>query len=176
MRTTLSKITLVLLLIPIITSCRLDYFKNENIRAITKNPQMTLYKVTEKPQDSLLLGTWEVDSFSYEYIKEVIDMDNKKVTISLRNNRQLIGSNLPNFSVSDFDKPTKLVNPKGEWKLNQSYKKDRWQITMAFERHEEKHYGFSGYYDIYKRNDSLFLWKFIGDPDSGNRLLFKKKD
>lgn len=168
--------TILLLTLFLNISCRFNPSTDPNAVSKTKSPQMTLYKVTEKPEDSLLIGIWEVDSFSYEFIREQIKIDNKKVTMRIGENGNVKGYNLPNFSVSNFNKPTTLVKPNGTWRLNQSYKKDRWQITISFEKKENKHYGFSGYFDIYKRNDSLFLWKFIGDPDSGNRLLFKKKD
>jgi hypothetical protein len=135
---------------------------------------MALTKVTQKPNDSLLIGTWEVDKFSYDYIEKLIDIEGKKIMISIHKEGVLGSANLPNFRWSNEDKPTKLINPEGTWKLNQSYKKDRWQISMSFGRQGGYEYRFAGRYDIYKRNDSLFLWMFIGDPDSGNRLLFQK--
>jgi hypothetical protein len=131
--------------------------------------------VTEKPADSLLIGLWEVDAFSYKYFKEFMDIRDKKVTVELRKDGTVVGSNLPRFSVSNFEPPKELVSPSGTWFTNQSFSKENWQVTMRFDRkNDEPQYGFAGRYDIYKRNDSLLLWLFLGDPDSGDRLLFVK--
>lgn len=169
--------TRFVLIFSLVTSfgCNFNPLGNKPHETLSKNPSMKLNKVVNKPNVTLLIGTWEIDAFSYSYIKEVINLDGKQVRLNLNKNGEASISNMPDFSTANIEKPTQLVSLNGTWKLKPTYKKDRWQLLLSFAKQKNLQLGFSGYYDLYQRNDSLFLWHFIGDPDSGNRLLFQRK-
>ncbi len=158
-----------------ITACNLNPLGSRPDETRTKNPTIKFSKVAEKPADSLLIGTWEVDRFTYEFLRKHVDVDDRKVTLTLKKDRTLTSMNLPNMNSYNLYQPDSLLGKMtGSWEPEQSYKKDRWQVQLSFDWKGGTRYGFAGSYYIYKRNDSLFLWRYIGDPDSGNRLLFRK--
>lgn len=165
-----------LLILISITACNLNPLGSRPNETRTKIPTMKFHKLTEQPADSLLNGTWEADRFTYEFLRKHVDVGDRKVRITLKKDRTLSSVNLPNTNSDNFYQPDSLLSKMtGSWEKKQSYKKDWWQVQLSFDWKGGTRYGFAGSYDMYKRNDSLFLWRYIGDPDSGNRLLFRRK-
>ena len=46
---------------------------------------------------------------------------------------------------------------------------------MRFNKSNLYESGLSISYDLYLQDDGIIIWNFIGDPDSGERFLYKKK-
>ncbi|AXT18464.1 hypothetical protein D7030_07575 [Flavobacteriaceae bacterium AU392] len=162
----MKKIKLILLTIALllfIISCNFPISPNGSVSSKLK-------KIYDKPKIEDLAGTWEVDSFSYEFIKESYDIGNKKVELTLNENGTFIVKNVPDFNDLNKENKNKLFEVEGKWKLN-NYKNKEWNLYI----NSKKNYGLTSVFYLYIKEGELIIWDFIGDPDSGNRLLFTKK-
>jgi len=135
---------------------------------------ITTKNLTEKPTQRDMIGIWEVDNFSYDLIEEQ-GYEKKKVELDLKSDGAFEISNLPNF-INVFDQTSeKYVNTGGTWRIGKNFKGERWVLHMSFDKSNLYESGMSTSYDLYLQKDGIIIWTFIGDPDSGERFLFKKQ-
>jgi len=161
----MKNITFLIILLTL-TSCR--YFNVSPVNGITTK------NLTEKPTQIDMTGIWEVDKFSYDLIQEK-GYERKKVELKLKENGTFEITNLPNF-INVFDQTTeKYVNTNGTWKIGKDFKGEKWVLNMSFDKSNLYEKGMSTSYDLYIQEDGIIIWNFIGDPDSGERFLYKKK-
>jgi hypothetical protein len=157
---------LYLLIILTLASCR--YFNVSPVNGIsTKN-------LTEKPTQSEMVGIWEVDKSSYE-LNEENGFERKKIELNLNENGTFKIINLPNY-INVFDQTEeKFVNTSGTWEIGKDFKDKKWVLNMRFNKSNLYENGMSTSYDLYLQDDGIIIWYFIGDPDSGERFLYRKK-
>jgi hypothetical protein len=155
-----------LLLILTLTNCR--YFNVSPVNGIsTKN-------LTEKPTQTEMVGIWEVDKFSYELIERK-GYEKKKIELKINENGTFEITNLPNF-INVFDQTTdKNVDTSGTWEIEKDYKDENWVLKMRFNQSNLYEKGMTTWYDLYLQEDGIIIWNFTGDPDSGERFLYRKK-
>ena len=132
--------------------------------------------ISEKPAEQELSGEWEVDNFSYNLIKEQYDLKARKVELILRKDGKFEAINFPDFVADGFGKTInrKFVNATGEWTTELD--KGIWVLNMRFDKGELFQSGMDMSYDLYEKDSELVIWTFIGDPDQGDRLMFKKRE
>ncbi|MBL4586651.1 MAG: hypothetical protein JKX84_06310 [Flavobacteriales bacterium] len=135
---------------------------------------ITTKNLTEKPAQTEMIGIWEVDKFSYE-LNERKGYEKKKIELNLKENGTFDIINLPNY-VNVFDQTEeKYVNTNGNWKVGRDFKGDRWILIISFNKSNLYENGMSTSYDLYLQEEGIIIWDFIGDPDSGERFLYRKK-
>lgn len=156
-----------LLIVLSFSSCR--YFNVSPVNGITTKD------LSDEPSSKDFIGTWEVDKFSYDLIREN-GYDFKKVKLNIKNDGSFEAINFPDF-IDVFSKniSKKYVNTKGNWKIEKDFKGEKWVLQLDFEKSDLYEDGLSISYDLYLQEDKLILWTFIGDPDSGERFLFQKE-
>ncbi|GGZ94569.1 hypothetical protein [Algibacter mikhailovii] len=155
-----------LLIVLTLTSCR--YFNVSPVNGITTK------NLTEKPTQSEMIGIWEVDKFSYE-LNEEKGYEKKKIELNLKENGTFEITDLPNY-INVFDKTTeRFVNTNGKWKIEKDFKQKYWVLKMNFNESSLYEKGMTTWYDLYLQEDGIIIWNFIGDPDSGERFLYKKQ-
>lgn len=160
------KRNLYLIIILNLASCR--YFNVSPVNGIT------IKNLTEKPTPTEMIGIWEVDKFSYE-LNDKKGYERKKIELNLKENGTFEISNLPNY-INVFDQTQeKFVNTSGTWKIGKDYKGEKWVLNISFDKSNLYENGMSTSYDLYVQGDEIIIWDFIGDPDSGERFLYKKK-
>lgn len=166
----MKKIILFISVICLLSSCR--YFNVSPVDGITTK------NVSEKPKPEDLLGTWEIDNFSYDLIKENGYDRNKEVEVELRlsENGKFEAINFPEFiDVFNDTKEKRFLQLNGSWKVEKDFKNEYWVLRLDFDESEFYKSGLSINYSLYLKNNNLIIWNFIGDPDSGERFLFEKK-
>lgn len=157
---------LYLLIILTLASCR--YFNVSPVNGITTK------NLSKKPTQYEMIGIWEVDKLSYE-LNERRAYEKKKIELNLKENGTFQITNLPNY-INVFDKTTeRFVNTKGTWKIGKDVKGEKWVLNMDFDHSSLYENGMSTSYNLYLQDDGIIIWNFIGDPDTGERFLFKKK-
>ncbi|UPT69605.1 MAG: hypothetical protein M0D53_10535 [Flavobacterium sp. JAD_PAG50586_2] len=67
------------------------------------------------------------------------------------------------------------INAKGNWKIAKDFEGTKWVLQLNFEKDDISKDGFLMEFDLYFEREKLILWYFVGDPDSGERLLFEKE-
>ncbi|CAM3930514.1 Lipocalin-like domain-containing protein [Flavobacterium branchiophilum] len=150
-----------------ITSCR--YFNVSPVNGITTK------NLTEKPVERDFIGTWEIDKYSYALINKM-EYENRKVELSLNSNGEFETTNLPNFvEVFRENKNKDFINKKGTWKIGKDFEDENWILFLNFENSLKKEDAFGIEFELFMEEEKLILWHFVGDPDSGERLLFRKK-
>jgi hypothetical protein len=155
-----------LLIVLTLTSCR--YFNVSPANGITTK------NLTKKPTQPEMIGIWEVDKFSYE-LNEEKGYEKKKIELNLKENGTFEITNLPNY-INVFDKTTeRFVNTNGIWKIEKDFKEKYWVLKMNFNKSNLYERGMTTWYDLYLQEDGIIIWNFIGDPDSGERFLYKKQ-
>ena len=121
-----------------------------------------------------MVGIWEVDKFSYE-LNEENGFERKKIELDLNENGTFEITNLPSY-INVFDQTDeKFVNTSGKWKIGKDFKGEKWVLNMRFDKSNLYENGMSTSYDLYLQDDGIIIWYFIGDPDSGERFLYRKK-
>lgn len=130
--------------------------------------------VKTKPLFPELVGTWEVDSFSYKTINEEYVNTNKTVKLEISDSGKLIALNLPDMVADGFGRSIEgqFSDCKGTWKLDSINSK--WNLNVSYEPCEIYKKGMWTNYDLYKFKGELVIWVFLGDPDEARRLMFKK--
>lgn len=162
----MKKIILLLIVINF-SSCR--YFNVSPVNGITTK------NITEKPLSKDLLGTWLIDIYSYDLLRKK-GYEYKKVELSIRNDGSFEAKNLPDFINVFSKKNTKeYTTSKGTWEIAKDFDGENWVLQLKFEKSDFYKEDFSTEFDLYLEEDKLILWFFVGDPDSGERLLFKKE-
>lgn len=158
---------LILIIILSLNSCR--YFNVSPVNGIsTKN-------LTEQPKKLDFVGTWEIDKFSYETINEM-GYNFKKTELNFKLNGKVEAKNLPSFIKTFSENKTKdFLNMQGTWNIGKDFDDEKWILFLDFKNSKSKEQNFGTEFELFKENEKLILWYFIGDPDSGERLLFKKK-
>lgn len=132
-----------------------------------------MQKISEEPSLEMIEGNWEIDSFSYNFIKESIDLKERKIVLGLEKDMTFSVINYPVFNSSGFVKDSTLNSHQGKWRFKKSY--DKKSINIIFEEFNQDKIVWSKEFVIYDKKDtSLVLWKFIDDPDSGHRMMFEE--
>lgn len=128
-----------------------------------------------EPSNVDIIWRWEVDSFSYDLIKEQYNIKDQKVELVMKKSGTFEAINFPDFVADGFGKAIngKLLYATGNWKLEQ--KKNTRVLTMKFNNGELYTWGVETSYNVYIKDSQLVILYFIGDPDQGDRLLFLKK-
>tara|TARA_B100000745_G_C20015866_1_gene345278 strand:- start:219 stop:743 length:525 start_codon:yes stop_codon:yes gene_type:complete len=140
------------------------------------NNQIDFNRVIDEPKKESLIGLWEVDSFSYNFISNHYKLDSKKVELKLVEDGTFIIKNYPDFEIGGFGKPinNELNTVSGKWNLKKI--KDNWNLEMIFDKSQIYRNGISTLFELYLKSNKLIIWNSIGDPDQGNRLMFVKKE
>ena len=135
----------------------------------------SMKNISKEPGEQELSGEWEVDNFSYNLIKEQYDLKDRKVELIFKKNGKFEAINFPDFVAEGSGKTInrKFVNATGEWETE--LYKGIWVLNMRFDKGELFEEGMYMSYDLYEKDSELVIWTFIGDPDQGDRLMFKKK-
>lgn len=132
----------------------------------------SMKKIELKPDKEKLIGKWELDSFSYNSIKKQEKKFDGTVFLTLSDNHIFEINDLPNYNQMGSLIEPKFTSFNGNWSLSKSFNKKYWELKLEFLTNQNRR---SQVFKLYnKKNDGLIFWKSIGDPDSGNRLLFKK--
>jgi len=131
--------------------------------------QIALQRVEEKPILDSLFGIWNADSFSYDFVNEHYQMENKKMVLELRGDRTFTIKNAPSFDSHGNPTSDSLMDVSGKWKLRDL--KNKWYLDMRY----QKNIGLVNNLSLYTKDNSFVIMAFIGDPDSDNRLLFTKE-
>ena len=135
-----------------------------------------LQAVETIPNDSLLVGEWEINSNSYEMIKEKYkNYRGEKVSIVFYKNHRFKAFNIPDCVTDGFGNPVKdkFYDAEGTWEVVK--RKDRCELSMNFDAGKLYEHGVGTTYDLFKKDSSLVFITFIGDPDSAEILYFTKK-
>jgi hypothetical protein len=144
----------------ILTSCHFHGPIDENV----------MMKITKEPSDAELIGRWEVDSFSYNLIKKQYIIKDQKVELVLNDNGKCHAINFPDFINDGFGKSIngKLINGTGKWTIKPE--NNTWVLDLEFDNGGL----ISSSFGLFKKNSELVIWRFIGDPDQADRLMFNK--
>lgn len=128
-----------------------------------------------KPETKALEGVWEVDQQSYDLVREQYSLNGKKIKLLVFPNGTFNIENLPDFINDGFGKSinNRFHNVSGNWNLEQV--ENHWKLAMNYNASELYPQGCWTLYDLFMQKNDLMIWVWIGDPDSGNRLLFKKE-
>lgn len=157
---------LYLLILLNILSCR--YFNVSPVNGIT------IKDLIEKPSKSEMIGIWEVDEFSYQ-LNEQKGFEIKKIELDLKENGTFKITNLPSY-INPFDQSIeKYVTTGGTWSIVNDYEGENWVLKMSYDKSSLYRNGMSTTCSLYLKDDKIIIWEFIGDPDSGERFLYKKK-
>jgi len=150
-----------LIIILSFSSCR--YFNVSPVNGITTK------NLSEKPLSKDIVGIWEVDKYSYELIQEN-GYEPKKVILKIKSDGNFEAINFPDFmDVFSGKISKKYINVKGKWSLTKDFEEEKWVLLMDFENNQVTDF------DLFLEENKLIIWTFIGDPDSGNKFLFRKK-
>ncbi|MBV7269339.1 hypothetical protein [Winogradskyella luteola] len=135
--------------------------------------ESSMKRVEVKPEKQKLIGEWELDSFSYSFIKEQEKSFTEKTLLVLKEEGKFLLENFPNHDTFGNLTETDFIDVDGEWTIRESSNKEFWDLKLEFKINQDRNR--SLVFQLYDKKDlGLILWKSIGDPDSGNRLLFKK--
>ena len=158
---------LFLIIILTFTSCR--YFNVSPVNGITTK------NLSEKPKTEELTGKWKLDKFGYELVNEK-GYETKNIELNIKSDGSFIAQNIPNFiNVFTESKTKEFLNSNGSWKIEKDFSDEKYVLGLNFEKSNLDKDGFSVEFELYEENDKIILWYFVGDPDSGERLLFRKK-
>ncbi|WP_156879240.1 hypothetical protein [Salinimicrobium xinjiangense] len=161
----MKRITFLIILL-ILTGCR--YFNVSPVNGLT------IKNLTEKPTQKEIVGLWEVDKISYDLIEEK-GYEKKEIELNLKSNGTFEITNLPNF-INVFDQTSeKYVDTDGTWQIGKDSKEENWVLHMRFNDSNLYENGMSTSYDLFLEEEGIIIWDFIGDPDSGERFLYRKK-
>ena len=128
------------------------------------------------PNDSLLIGEWEINSDSYDMIKEKYkNYHGEKVSIVFYKNHRFKAFNIPDCVTDAFGDPVKgkFHQAEGRWEVVK--RSDRCALSMEFDAGKLYEHGVGTTYDLFRKDSSLVFITFIGDPDSSDKLYFTKK-
>lgn len=121
-----------------------------------------------------IIGTWELDKFSYDYLLATSKFDS--IHFTFNSNGTFVLNNSKNLFVYDLDLDKNKIlidnqKTKGKWNITQNKVLDRNELNIFFDNEK---YPLSGL-NIYKKKEEYQIWWFLNDPDSGERLRFIKK-
>ncbi len=144
------KIRLVTLIITLTVSC--NFLTPNGVLA------SSLKRVDQKPAMEELLGSWEVDSFSYDLIKENYDLTDQKVILTLKEDRTFMISNLPDFDTDNTGMSTirSLNMTKGIWVTKKNVKRENWYLNLAFEEGVSNE-AYSITYFLFEKDEELII-------------------
>ena len=136
--------------------------------------EMIMQPLSVEPSDSDIIWKWEVDSFSYNLIKEQYNVKDQKVELLINKNGTFEAINFPDFVADGLGKSinSKLLNAKGNRKITLENTR---VLTMEFDKGDLYKWGVGTSYDLYIKDSQLVIRTFIGDPDQADRLMFIKK-
>lgn len=135
--------------------------------------ESSLKRIEEKPDNSELYGTWELDSFSYDYVSKTYSNNNDfDIVLNINQDNSFLLKNMPFYDNFGVQKYTKLTTIDGNWILKQSFNKKYWELKLDYLIYEKTKSMILMLFN--KKDTGLVIWKFIGDPDMGKRLLFEK--
>ena len=157
----------VLILFLSLNSCR--YFNVSPVNGITTKD------LTEKPKTIQFIGKWKLDKFSYDLINQN-GYEIKTVELNIKSDGSFELKNFPNFiDVFTKSKTKEYLNVGGNWKIGKNFSDENWVLGLNFEKSSLYRNGFAMDFELYEEKGKIILWYFVGDPDSGERLLFRKE-
>jgi hypothetical protein len=126
--------------------------------------------ITDKPGVEVLSGTYELDSLSYEFINSLNKFEKEPVTLNISINGHLRINNMPNALLIPIEaNEWKRTDYEGTWRLSKDYQDTtEYVIEVNLDKLSTTFY-------LANFKNEIVIWNFVGDPDSGNRFLFKKK-
>ncbi|MFD2891390.1 hypothetical protein ACFS5J_05110 [Flavobacterium chuncheonense] len=159
---------LFLLVVVLFSSCH--FFGPIDSSIQTKN-------VNLKQED--LVGKWKLDKFSYDYLKKKENLDSIYITFNddntfiLNNSIDLFKNKYTSPGLYDVKEIGILDNiiSKGRWTIKYNDISKQSELDLNFEIG-----GFMSNFQVYKKENDYQLWFFQSDPDTGERLLFLKKN
>ncbi len=157
----------IILLSIIIASCSLN--------GLGPIDESVMKEIKSQPNDSIFIGSWKIDSMSYEVIKEKYKYKGEQVELIFKADKTFDLKNAPDFITDGFGEPVKgvFLNSKGTWKTTKM--NNHWEMQMDFEPGDLYQIQTTTWYTIYERDSTLVIQHFIGDGDSGNRFLYQKE-
>lgn len=135
---------------------------------------IVMKNIKSKPLSNELIGTWEVDSFSYNLIREEYENFDKSVQLIIDDSGKLTAYNLPDMVSDGFGRSIngEYFDCIGGWELDSL--NSSWNLSVKYEPCELYKKGTWTTYDLYRFKGDLVIWVFLGDPDEARRLMFKK--
>jgi len=136
--------------------------------------ETTMKIVPSEPNDSVMVGEWYLDHFSNELIRENYPDKLEPVRLNLGADHQFQAVQFPDFVADPFGKPRngKMLNASGSWTCARI--QHGWGLDLHFDHGELFPDGVLKSVDLFNNKNQLTIMIFIGDPDSGHRLLFRK--
>lgn len=133
----------------------------------------TMKQIELKPNEDQIIGNWFLDEFSFRFLENTELSRVKKTNLIIDNKGRFEMINFPRIRDLNLTKDSINLSFQGEWYLQKSFNDKFWELKLKFQL--SKNENRSMIFKLYdSKNDGLIFWKFIGDPDTGNRLLFKK--
>jgi hypothetical protein len=149
------------------TSCR--YFNVSPVNGITTKV------LTEKPKTEEFIGKWKLDKFSYDLINQN-GYESKSIELNIKSDGSFEAKNFPNFIDAFAESKNKeYINAKGNWEIGKDFSDENWVLELYFEKSNLYRDNFAMEFELYEEKEKMILWFFVGDPDSGERLLFRKE-
>lgn len=154
--------------------CSLLFLILISCRYIGPVDDIIIKNLKSKPDSVALVGTWEVDNLSYDLVRKQYNLSNRKIKLRILKNGDFQAENFPDFVKDGFGRSidNKLLNANGKWELEKI--DNRWNLVTIY--HSGQLYIMDTWIPnaLYLQKGELTIWIWIGDPDEGNRLLFKK--
>lgn len=130
--------------------------------------------VYSQPGDEEFFGTWEIDSASYSILKRKYPTTDPKVLLVFNENHEFESLDSPDCLSDPFGDPVanRFIDAFGLWEVEEQY--NRWELKMSFDEGELFEISRQTWYSLFKVDSTLCIVTWIGDPDSGERLLYNK--
>jgi hypothetical protein len=129
-----------------------------------------------RPADSLLIGEYELDEFSYSLVDRTKAYPDDPILLTIRANRSFQLTNLPDMVISSTGKPVKrqFYNALGSWSVpaDTSFSGS---ILFRFEAGDLFPTSVTVSYPLRYRSKQPAIWMPVGSPNIHQKLLFVKK-
>jgi hypothetical protein len=122
-----------------------------------------------------IIGTWDLDKFSYKYLSKKNNLDSIYITFKA-DSTFVMNNSIDLFNKSADLSLNKMINGKldninihGFWKISRYDTSNSQVLSLKYNNIQK-----SGF-NIYKKGDEYQIWYFLNDPDTGQRLRFLKR-
>lgn len=131
--------------------------------------------LVEAPSDSMLVGRWLADSFSTTLVGQHYDDSAPEMAIEFVARGSVRFEYAPDFIFSGDGQPlrTRLETLDGSWRTGRDG--DGWGLELSFDSSQTFPTGANAHALLRKMDGEPVIIIFIGDPDSGDRLLFRRQ-
>lgn len=119
-----------------------------------------------------LVGKWTVDNFTNKLINKKGFAQKDSLVLNLAKNGTFTMKNIPSFFNPNNESSFTFTDEEGSWSLLKE--KKQIQLQLSFNTSNLFKSGFSTSLKLYKKDNKILFYYFIGDPDMGERFLFQK--